>query len=99
MKIEPVALWTGDLERPRGFCERDFGAQAGGLDSREDPGRSFMGLTHLAIAVGSEEAVDALADRLQADGYPMLDGPRRTGDGYDEATVLDPDGNRLELTV
>jgi hypothetical protein len=27
------------------------------------------------------------------------DGPRRTGDGYDESTIGDPDGNRLELTV
>jgi hypothetical protein len=26
----------------------------------------------------------------------VLDGPRRTGDGYYESAVLDPDGNRLE---
>jgi lactoylglutathione lyase len=28
-----------------------------------------------------------------------VDGPRRTGDGYYESVVLDPEGNRLELTV
>jgi lactoylglutathione lyase len=26
----------------------------------------------------------------------VLDGPRRTGDGYYESVVLDPDGNRLD---
>jgi lactoylglutathione lyase len=63
------------------------------------PGAQRMGLTHFAIALGSEAAVDALTDRLRADGVPVLDGPRRTGDGYYESVVLDPDGNRLELTA
>ena len=58
-----------------------------------------MGLTHLALAVGSEAAVDALTQRLRADGFAAIDGPRRTGDGYYESVVLDPDGNRVEITV
>lgn len=67
--------------------------------SRNDPREQFTGLIHLALAAGSPEAVDALARRLARDGYPLLDGPRTTGDGYYEAAVLDPDGNRIEITV
>jgi lactoylglutathione lyase len=67
--------------------------------ARETGASHAVGWAHLAIALGSEEAVDALTARLRADGYPVLDGPRRTGDGYYESTIGDPDGNRLELTV
>jgi lactoylglutathione lyase len=58
-----------------------------------------MGLTHLALAVQSESEVDRLTDRLRADGHAVLEGPRRTGDGYYESVVLDPEGNRIELTA
>ena len=59
----------------------------------------FTGLIHFAMSVGSEEAVDQLTAQLRADGHRVLDGPRRTGDGYYESVVLDPDGNRVEITV
>jgi lactoylglutathione lyase len=51
------------------------------------------------VAIGSELAVDALTAKLREDGYPVLDGPRRTGDGYYESVVLDPEGNRIEIAV
>ena len=63
------------------------------------PGAQRMGLTHFALAIGSEQQVDALTVRLRADGYAVIDGPRRTGDGYYESVVLDPDGNRVEITA
>ncbi|GAK21386.1 LOW QUALITY PROTEIN: possible glyoxylase family protein [Vibrio sp. JCM 19052] len=57
------------------------------------------GLAHFAFALGSEQAVDQLTKTLVDDGYQWIDGPRQTGDGYYESCILDPDGNRLELTV
>lgn len=59
----------------------------------------LKGFTHLAVSVGSEQHVDDLTQRLRLDGFPILDGPRRTGDGCYETVVLDPDGNRIEITV
>jgi len=66
---------------------------------KNEPGSQRMGLTHLALALGSENLVDDLTATLRDAGFVVEDGPRRTGDGYYESVVLDPDGNRLELTV
>lgn len=68
-------------------------------DSLNERDRQFTGLIHLAFSAGSEVQVDHLTGRLQADGFTVADGPRRTGDGYYESVVFDPDGNRIEITV
>ncbi len=57
-----------------------------------------LGLTHLAFSTGSRDMVDALTARLAGDGYTVAGPPRTTGDGYYESIVLDPDGNRIEIT-
>jgi lactoylglutathione lyase len=64
-----------------------------------EPGAQRMGLAHIAISVGSVEQVDELTRRLKEDGFAIVDGPRRTGDGYYESVALDPDGNRVEITA
>lgn len=56
-----------------------------------------MGLAHLAFDAGDEAAVEALTARLRADGHAVVGEPRRTGDGYYESVVLDPEGNRIEV--
>ena len=67
--------------------------------AEHDPGGQRMGYTHLAVSVGSRQRVDELTSALQADGFAVVDGPRQTGDGYYESVVLDPDGNRIEVTA
>jgi len=68
-------------------------------DAQDGDAPDRVGYAHLAFSVGSEESVDALTARLQADGYRVVSAPRRTGDGYYESCVLDPDGNRVEITI
>ena len=60
---------------------------------------SRFGYAHIAFSVGSKEAVDTLTTRLNAEGYPVLSGPRTTGDGYYESCILGFEGNVLEITV
>ena len=59
----------------------------------------LLGLAHVAIVIGDEAAVDALAARFRADGVTVDSGPRRTGDGYYECVVRDPEGNRVEIAA
>ena len=66
------------------------------LDSKET---QFTGYIHIAVSTGSREQVDQLTAQLKVDGYKIMDGPRCTGDGYYESVVLDPDGNRIEITI
>ena len=47
-----------------------------------------FGYAHIAFSLGSQGAVDALTTRLNAGGYPTLSGPRVTGDGYYESSIL-----------
>jgi lactoylglutathione lyase len=57
------------------------------------------GLIHMAFGVSSPEEVDEMAKRFLQEGLSILRGPRRTGDGYYEFEMLDPDGNRIEVTT
>jgi len=62
-------------------------------------GTELLGFAHVALTVGDEARVDALAARFAADGLAPDSGPRRTGDGYYECVVRDPEGNRVELAA
>ena len=67
----------------------------------ENPEKSLnrTGYAHIAFSVGSAQKVDELTRRLQADGYPVLSGPRTTGDGYYESCILAIEGNQIEITI
>lgn len=58
-----------------------------------------LGIAHLSFSVGSKEKVDLLTQQMSEDGVPIVGQPRTTGDGYYESVVLDPEGNRIEITV
>lgn len=58
----------------------------------------FVGWAHIAITVGGPEEVDAMAQNAQAEGR-LLSPARWTGDGFYEAVIADPDGNRIELVA
>ena len=57
-----------------------------------------LGLCHLAFDVGCREQVDHLTKEIKEDGYTVFAQPRITGDGYYESVILDPEGNRIEIT-
>ncbi|MFT3911363.1 MAG: VOC family protein [Ferruginibacter sp.] len=56
------------------------------------------GIIHLAFGVNTITEVEEKAKQLKADGFQILSGPRKTGDGYYEFETLDPDNNRIEVT-
>jgi lactoylglutathione lyase len=60
--------------------------------------KQHKGIIHLAFGMNTMAEVDQKAVDLKAAGFPILSGPRRTGDGYYEFETLDPDNNRLEIT-
>jgi lactoylglutathione lyase len=61
--------------------------------------KEMLGLAHIAIAVGTKELVDSLTLKIKSDGFKAIGEPRTTGDGYYESVVLDPEGNRIEITI
>ena len=56
-----------------------------------------FGITHIAFALGSKDAVLSLTEKLRSDGIRIVGDPRTTGDGYFESVILDVEGNRIEL--
>ena len=58
-----------------------------------------IGFAHISFSVGSKEEVDRLTRKMSEDGISIVGEPRTTGDGYYESVVLDPEGNRIEITV
>ena len=58
-----------------------------------------VGYAHLAVAVPTRSAVDALVSGMRTAGVEVRSAPRITGDGYYEAVIADPDGNAVEIVA
>ena len=57
------------------------------------------GYIHIAFSVGSVEEVDRLTSEFKDAGFEVLSGPRTTGDGYYESSIVGFEGNLIEITV
>jgi lactoylglutathione lyase len=65
-----------------------------------DPaGKQYQGIIHLSFGMDNMDRVDDKFNELTKDGYKILRGPRKTGDGYWEFETLDPDKNRIEVSA
>ena len=85
------------------FISFDDGARLEIMKEPEmtDPKKEMnrTGYAHIAFSVGSKENVDRVTERLKADGYQVISGPRTTGDGYYESCILAVEDNQIEITV
>lgn len=87
------------------FIEFETGARLeimkmpGVEDGLDNTTTQHTGIIHMAFSVGSVEKVDALTLEMKNKGVKILSEPRRTGDGYYESCIADPDGNRIEIVA
>lgn len=67
--------------------------------NHNDELKQHLGIIHIAFEVANRQSVDEMARTMAAGGFPILKGPRTTGDGYYEFETQDPDGNRIEVVA
>jgi len=77
------------------FLSLDTGARLELMTSPAEAPRP----AHLAVSVGSRDAVDRLIQTMEAAGVRVVSHPRLTRDGYYEAVIADSEGNLVEITV
>jgi lactoylglutathione lyase len=57
------------------------------------------GWGHIAISVGTKSEVNNITKKIKQMGFQVSSEPRYTGDGYYESVILDPEGNKIEITI
>ena len=67
------------------------------IETKGNNSLNHTGIAHLAFEVNSKHEVDLKAKELEIAGFPILKGPRITGDGYYEFETIDVDGNKIEV--
>jgi 2-haloacid dehalogenase len=95
-KAKPGPLYSSS-KRDFQSCFLSLGSGAR-LELMASPAESARP-AHLAVSVGSRDAVDRLVQAMEAAGVPIVSRPRQTGDGYYEAVIADSEGNLLEITA
>jgi lactoylglutathione lyase len=61
--------------------------------------KQYLGIIHLSFGMESMDKVNDKYNEFKKDGFRILKGPRKTGDGYWEFETLDPDNNRIEVSA
>ena len=80
-------------------CRLEIMKMDGRSESRIDIEEQYLGISHFAISVGDKQSVNQLTETLREQGITVVSEARESGDGYYESVVLDPDGNRIEITI
>ncbi len=97
--INPIKYFSSYFIQFNDGCKIELMHQSDVPVNQNDKTKEYFGLAHFAIQVGSKSAVDELTERLKKDGYKIIGEPRMTGDGFYESVLLDPENNRIELTI
>jgi lactoylglutathione lyase len=61
--------------------------------------KQHLGISHISFGMESMEQVIEKSKELAKNGFRIICGPRKTGDGYFEFKTLDPDNNRIEVSA
>ena len=80
-------------------CRLEIMKMEGRSESEKDIKERYRGISHFAISVGDKQSVNQLTESMREQGVAIVSEARETGDGYYESVVLDPDGNRVEITI
>jgi lactoylglutathione lyase len=97
--VNPVKKFESYFMTFHEGCRLELMQMPGIPETLNDAHKQFSGLVHFAISVGSKDHVNTLTEKLRLSGYAIVGEPRTTGDGYYESVVLDPEGNRIEITA
>ncbi len=63
----------------------------------ENNTKIFTGFAHIAFALKSKEDVNIILNKMKNENVKIISSPRITGDGYYEASIVDFDGNIIEI--
>lgn len=61
--------------------------------------KQYLGFIHISFGMETMSMVNEKLNELKNNGFKILKGPRKTGDGYWEFETLDPDNNRIEVSA
>ncbi len=80
-------------------CELVLMEMPGIPANRNDYRKQAIGLNHFALSVGSKLRVDKLTEAIKKDGFKIISEPHTAANGQYIAIVLDPENNRIVITV